>query len=105
MFVHGPRNCAGCGDTSPPNRGGWSKLRSIWVPRTISETILTQDRRGERRPAMLGKESAGAVTPAPEPRLVSRTICASLVAQVSPRVKDFRPPPFPDQLSPALVSS
>lgn len=54
---------------------------------------------------MLGKESAGAVTPAPEPRLVSRTICASLVAQVSPRVKDFRPPPFPDQLSPALVSS
>lgn len=53
---------------------------------------------------MLGKESAGAGTPAPEPRLVSRTIYVPLVAQVSAPVKNFRPPPFPPRLLPALSS-
>ena len=104
MFVNSPRNCGGCGDTSPPNRGGWSKLRSIWVPRTISETILRQDRRGERRPAMRGKESAGAGTPAPEPRLVSRYFSNPLLAHLSRQVKNFSPLPFPPRLLSTLSS-
>jgi len=104
MFVHGPRNCVGCGDTSPPSRGRCTRLRSIWVPRTISDTILRQERGGERRPAMRRKESAGAVTPAPEPRLVSRKISNPLVAQLSRQVKNFAPPPFPPRLLSALSS-
>ena len=104
MFVYGPRNCTGCGDTSPPNRGRCTKPRSIWVPRTISEAGLRQDRRGERRPAMRRKESAGAGTPAPDPRLVSRILNIPLVAQLPPQVKDFATPPFPPRLLSATSS-
>lgn len=53
---------------------------------------------------MRRKESAGAVTPAPEPRLVSRKISNPLVAQLSRQVKNLAPPPFPPRLLSALSS-